>query len=121
MDELTAYLPWIALGVALFFFDVWLEKKLPCDCGRSRGWYFFAQHERAGLMLARAIWTTVWTIIFLLGLSWVVGPLLALASTWHWRRWWFHEKDKLKKKAAKAAGVVGFNEHGKLVVKQVEA
>lgn len=111
---------WLIIGVvwaAFVALDMWLDHRFPCTCGRMRSGYFFTQHERAGVMMGRAIWMTMITAIMLVGLSWILGPLFALLATWHWRRWWFHEKDKLKKKAAKLAGVVGFNAHGKLVVK----
>jgi hypothetical protein len=111
---------WITLFVVIIL-DLWVDRKFPCTCGRQRPWYFMARHERAGVMLGRALIVTTVVIVSLVTLSWFWGPVGALIATYNWRRWYFHEKDKLKKKAAKLAGVVGFNDHGKLVVKQVEA
>lgn len=105
-----------AIGLVIIVIDNWLDRKFPCTCGRARGAYYSAQHERAGLMAGRAIWSTAITVWLLIGMSWVLGPIFALLTTYMWRRWWFHEKDKLKKRAAKAAGVVSINQHGKLVV-----
>lgn len=116
MDGMTGFLLGCAIGLVIIIIDSWLNRKFPCSCGRSRAWYFEAQHERAGLMLARCIYVTGWTVVLLVTSSWFLGPIFALLTTWWWRRWWFHEKDKLKKKAAKTAGAVGFNQHGKLVV-----
>lgn len=106
----------VAVIVGINVFDTWLERRFPCTCGRSRGWYYVARHVRAGVMLGRAIWATGITVLLLLSLSWIAGPLTALWSTYLWRVWWFHEKDKMQRKAAKAAGKVTLNSHGRLVV-----
>jgi hypothetical protein len=111
---------WIVLFVVLAL-DFWVDRRFPCSCGRERPWYVLARHERAGVMLGRALIVTAVAITSLITVSWFWGPVGALVAAYNWRRWYFHEKDKLKKKAAKLAGVVGFNDHGKLVVKQVKA
>lgn len=113
---MTVFLVMAALCLAVVWVDIQLDRRFPCDCSRTRMPYYHVQHERAGVMLGRAIWCSVIVTILLLGLSWILGPIFALVATFLWRRWWFHEKDKLKKKAAKALGAVSFDKHGRLVV-----
>jgi hypothetical protein len=96
--------------------DTWLDRKFTCDCGRERPWYFTVYHPRGGVFLGRAIWNTMLIVLCVLIAARVGGVITAMLAIWTWRAWWFHEKDKLKKKAAKALGVVSFNKHGKIVV-----
>ena len=113
---MTGFAVFLSVVVIVVAFDMWLDRKFPCDCGRIRRWYFYTQHERAGVMMGRALWSTAFMVYAFINVDWFFGHVMAVLAVWGWRRWWFHEKDKLKKKAAKLAGKVGFNRHGRLVV-----
>lgn len=103
--------------------------KWPCGCGRTRLWYFLSGHAHPRLLLLDALALTaynVWGVLSGVGDDFdgwlVMGVIVAVSSTtWVWRRWWFHEKGKIKRRAAKAAGSVVVTEHGRLAVERVRA
>jgi hypothetical protein len=102
----------LAVAVAI----ITVQVKNPCDCRRSRLPYFAIWHERGWAMLLWVYWLIPFTVLAFVNLNWFSAPINMLLIAWHLRRWWFHEKEKMKKKAAKLAGRVGLNSHGRLVV-----
>lgn len=104
----------VAFAVAAAF--IFVQFKNPCDCGRSRSPYFARQHEKGWAMLFWVYWLVPFTVISFVEVNYLSAPINALLLCFHVRRCWLHEKDKMKKKAAKALGRVTTNHHGRLVV-----
>ena len=108
----------VGLGFAINrFFD-----RFPCDCGRQRLPYFAKDHNKVWTMIFWAVIVTICVAVDFIDA--VVKPsfsndllvvVFSLLAFYYWRGVWFHEKDKIKK-AAKAAGRVFVNQHGRLKV-----
>lgn len=78
----------------------------PCRCGRTRPWYYGLAHEAGGLMAAHAGWLWVGTVIMVFAYSPVWALITVVFAVYHTRRWWLHEKDRIRRWAARAAGRV---------------
>lgn len=98
---------------------MYLQLRYRCDCGRQRLPYFYIVHEKAWVMSLWIPFLLPGTVSAFFGDDWwnyIVAITNTLLLAFHIRKWWFHEKDKMKKKATKLAGRVRQNSHGRLVV-----
>lgn len=109
----------VAVLIAAAMVIMYLQFRFQCDCGRSRPPYFFKVHEKSWVMSLWILFVLPGTVSAFFGdhpLHYVTAVVNTLLLAFHVRKWWFHEKDKMKKRAAKLAGRVGLNSHGRLVV-----
>lgn len=110
------------LAVGLGFAINRIFDRFPCHCGRQRLPYFDKNHNKVWTMI---FWATLVTLCVVVDFTTaiikpgfqndLIAVFFSLMSFYYWRGVWFHEKDKIKK-AAKAAGRVFVNQHGRLKV-----
>jgi hypothetical protein len=97
---------WVLISLAILV-------RFPCKCGRQRMPYFSPTHEKP-MWIYVALWIglSIWDLA-----TWeLLGEGIALLwLAFYSLRWYYHEKDKVKK-TLKALGRVRVNHHGRLVV-----
>lgn len=108
---------WMAYCITVIVVLWRLEGRHDCGCGRARFPYFHREHSPGWLMLTRVVLTWIaalWLIAERPG-DYFTGVLWLLLGAFMTRRWWLHEKGKIKR-AARARGRVIVDGFGRLRV-----
>ena len=117
--------PWIEwpLSIASWAVSIWFFWNLSnfkwsaCKCGREKLPYFARWHEKGWVMLGQAGFCFGWAVLTTFtGHMWLPFFMGAI-GLYDIKRWREHDKGK-KSVLGKILGWIGFNDHGRLVVKQ---
>lgn len=105
-DFLFAFV--VTLCISSFF------KHATCPCRREHKPYFYRSHINRLHMLLWMLSSFAYLVVHIVQGSLVLSIVYVCFSVFSWRAWWFHEKDRMQRKAKRAWGRIVVNEHGRL-------